>query len=128
MTLKYSVNDLVATFNNVIAEMTFKQLSIRKSYLEASTSLINHLPVLIPQRQCDLNTQKFLLGPRRICSTSLVLATTQSMGQDYYYMLKHLPCLRSLSRPNESRDIRWACMKTMLHPIPFSIRLDSACN
>lgn len=56
MTLKYTVNDLVVTFNSVIAEMTFKHLSIRKSYLEASPSLIIHLPILIPKRQCDLNT------------------------------------------------------------------------
>lgn len=50
MTPKYSVNDSVATFNSVIMEMTFRQLSVKKSYLEASTSLIIHLPVLIPQR------------------------------------------------------------------------------
>lgn len=39
MTLKYSVNDLVATFNDVIEGMTFKEFLIKKIYLETPTSL-----------------------------------------------------------------------------------------
>lgn len=52
MILKYSVNDLVATFNDVIEGMTFKEFLIKKIYLETPTFLLVHLLLLLPQNQC----------------------------------------------------------------------------